>query len=151
MSNEEQNGNFAKPMLADVFLLREWMPFSDQEISIFQHYFMDYFLENEDKLSKKDIYKLACLGNETQYQIRLLKARISGEKNIDEVSNNRFIKILMSFDGLVKFVKNKIIEDYENTSFENKFELTKYPYSYFSTTEAIKDSIKQDFDLYFGS
>ena len=151
MSNEEQNGNFAKPMLADVFLLREWMPFSDQEISIFQHYFMDYFLENEDKLSKKDIYKLACLGNETQYQIRLLKARISGEKNVDEKSNNRFIKILMSFDGLVKFVKNKIIEDYENTSFENKFELTKYPYSYFSATEAIKDSIKQDFDLYFGS
>ena len=151
MSNEVLNGNFAKPMLADVFLLREWMPFSDQEISIFQHYFMDYFLENEDKLSKKDIYKLACLGNETQYQIRLLKARISGEKNVDEKSNNRFIKILMSFDGLVKFVKNKIIEDYENTSFENKFELTKYPYSYFSATEAIKDSIKQDFDLYFGS
>ena len=78
-------------MLADVFLLREWMPFSDQEISIFQHYFMDYFLENERKLSKKDVYKSACLANETQYQIRLLRARISGDKNIDEVSNNRFI------------------------------------------------------------
>ena len=145
-----QHGS-TKPMLADVFLLREWMPFSDQEISIFQHYFIDYFLENEDKLSKKDVYKLACLANETQYQIRLLKARISGDGNIDEVSNNRFIKILMSFDGLVEFVKNKMIEGYEKTSVENKFELTKKPYSYFSATEAIKDCIKQDFDLYFGS
>ena len=27
MSIENENGNFAKPMLADVFLLREWMPF----------------------------------------------------------------------------------------------------------------------------
>ena len=151
MSNEEQNGNFAKPMLADVFLLREWMPFSDQEISVFQYYFMDYFLENESKLSKKDVYKLACLSTETQYQMRLLKARISGDVNIDEKSNNRFIKILISFEGLIEFVKNKMIDGYEKTSVENKFELTKQPYSYFSTTDTIKDSIKQDFDLYFGS
>ena len=141
----------AKPMLADVFLLREWMPFSDQEISIFQYYFMDYFLENESKLSKKDVYKLACLANETQYQIRLLKARISGDGNIDEVSNNRFIKILMSFDGLIEFVRDKMILGFENTSFENKYKIINEYYSYFTASDAIKDSIKQDFDLYFGS
>lgn len=151
MSNEEQNGNFAKPMLADVFLLREWMPFSDQEISIFQHYFMDYFLENESKLSKKDVYKLACLANETQYQIRLLKARISGDSNIDEISNNRFIKILMSFNGLIDFVKTKMIQGFETTSDKNKFQLMNEHYSYFTASEVIKDSIKQDFDLYFSS
>ncbi len=59
--NEAENGNKSKPLLQDVFSLREWMPFSDQEISIFQHYIMDYFLENEEKLSKKDVYILACL------------------------------------------------------------------------------------------
>jgi hypothetical protein len=144
-------GNSTKPLLQDVFSLREWMPFSGQEISIFNHYFTDYFLENESKLSKKDVYKLACLANETQYQIRLLKARISGDKNIDEVSNNRFIKILISFDGLIEFVRDKIILGFENTSVENKYKVIKEYYSYFTASEVIKDSIKQDFDLYFGS
>ena len=151
MSNEAQNGNFAKPMLADVFLLREWMPFSDQETSIFQHYFMDYFLENESKLSKKDVYKLACLANETQYQIRLLKARISGDGNVDEKNNNRYLKILLSFDGLIEFVKEKMIEGFKTTSDKNKHKLMNEYYSYFTASDAIKDSIKQDFDLYFGS
>jgi hypothetical protein len=151
MSIDVPNGFFAKPVLADVFLLREWMPFSDQEISIFQHYFMDYFLENESKLSKKDVYKLACLANETQYQIRLLKARISGDGNIDEISNNRFIKILMSFEGLIEFVRDKITLGFESTRIENKYKLMNEHYSYFTASEAIKNSIKQDFDLYFGS
>lgn len=151
VQNMHQSHAFAKPVLADVFLLREWLPFSDQEISIFQHYFMDYFLENERKLSKKDVYKLACLANETQYQIRLLKARISGDGNIDKISNNRFIKILMSFDGLIEFVRDKIILGFENTSVENKYKLMNEHYSYFTASEVIKDSIKQDFDLYFGS
>ena len=53
--NEAENGNKSKPLLQDVFSLREWMPFSDQEISIFQHYIMDYFLENEEKLSEKEV------------------------------------------------------------------------------------------------
>ncbi len=149
--NSNKQSNVSKPMLADVFLLREWMPFSDQEISIFQHYFMDYFLENESKLSKKDVYKLACLANETQYQIRLLKARISGDNNIDETSNNRFIKILITFDGLIEFVRDKMILGFENTSFENKYKLMNEHYSYFTASDSIKDSIKQDFDLYFAS
>jgi len=146
---KDQNPHCSKHVLQYVFPLREWMTFSDQEISIFQYYFMDYFLENESKMSKKDVYKLACLANENQYQIRLLKARISGDVNIDENSNNRFIKILLSFDGLIEFVKNKMLEGYEKTSIKNKFELIKQPYSYFSATDAVKDSIKQDFDLYF--
>ena len=150
-STENFKHGIAKPMLADVFLLREWMPFSDQEISIFQYYFMDYFLENESKLSKKDVYKLACLANETQYQIRLLKARISGDGNIDEVSNNSFIKILMSFDGLIEFVRDKMILGFEKTSFENKYKLINEHYSYFTASDVVKDSIKQDFDLYFCS
>lgn len=150
-TTENFKHGIAKPMLADVFLLREWMPFSDQEISIFQYYFMDYFLENESKLSKKDVYKLACLANETQYQIRLLKARISGDGNIDEVSNNIFIKILMSFDGLIEFVRDKMILGFEKTSFENKYKLINEHYSYFTASDVVKDSIKQDFDLYFGS
>ena len=149
--NSTESSNECKLRLADVFLLREWMPFSDQEISIFQHYFMDYFLQNESKLPKKDVYKLACLANETQYQIRLLKARISGDGNIDEISNNRFIKILMSFDGIIEFVRDKMISGFENTSIENKYKLMNEHYSYFTASDAIKDSIKQDFDLYFGS
>jgi hypothetical protein len=56
----------------------------------------------------------------------------------------------MSFEGLVEFLKKKMIEGYEKKSIENKFELTKQTYSYFSANEIIKDSIKQDFDLYFG-
>jgi hypothetical protein len=112
---------------------------------------MEYFLENESKLTKKDVYKLACLANETQYQIRLLKARISGDGNIDETSNNRFIKILMSFDGLIEFVRDRIILGFESTSIENKYKLMNKHYSYFTASDAIKDSIKQDFDLYFGS
>jgi hypothetical protein len=148
---ENENGNFAKPMLADVFLLREWMPFSDQEISIFQHYIMDYFLENEDSISKKDVYILACMAGETQYQMRLLKSRISGDGNIDEKNNNRYIKILFSFDGLIEFVKSKMIEGFKTTSYKNKHQLMNEYYSYFTASKAIKDSIKQDFDLYFGS
>lgn len=148
---KDQNPHCSKHLLQDVFSLREWMPFSDKEISIFQHYFTDYFLENESKLSKKNVYKLACLANETQYQIRLLKARISGDKNIDEVSNNRFIKILMSFEGIIEFVRDKMISGFENTSIENKYKLMNEHYSYFTASDAIKDSIKQDFDLYFGS
>ena len=148
---KDKSPHCSKHVLQDVFSLREWMPFSDQEISIFQHYFMDYFLENESKLSKKDVYKLACLANETQYQIRLLKARISGDGNIDEILNNRFIKILMSFEGIIEFVRDKMISGFENTSIENKYKLMNEHYSYFTASDAIKDSIKQDFDLYFGS
>lgn len=148
---KDQNPHCSKHVLQDVFSLREWMPFSDKEISIFQHYFTDYFLENESKLSKKNVYKLACLANETQYQIRLLKARISGDKNIDEVSNNRFIKILISFDGLIEFVRDKMIEGFKTTSDKNKHKLMNEYYSYFTASDAIKDSIKQDFDLYFSS
>lgn len=129
--------------------LREWMPFSDQEISIFQYYFMDYFLEREDKLSKKDVYRLACLANETQYQMRILKSRISGNKNLDEESNNRYIRILLSFEGLIPFVKNKILSGFENTSLENKYSLLNEKYSYFITSEEVKESIKNDFDKYF--
>ena len=150
-SSIDIQGNNTKPKLADVFLLREWMPFSDQEISIFQHYFMDYFLENEEKISKKDVYILACCANETQYQMRLLKARISGDGNVDEKNNNGYLNILLSFDGLIDFVKNKIVEDFENTSVENKYKLINEHYSYFTASDVVKDSIKQDFDLYFGS
>ena len=148
---KDKSPHCSKHVLQDVFSLREWMPFSDQEISIFQHYFMDYFLENESKLSKKDVYKLACLANETQYQIRLLKARISGDGNVDEKNNNRYLKILLSFDGLIEFVKEKMIEGFKTTSDKNKHKLMNEYYSYFTASDAIKDSIKQDFDLYFGS
>ena len=120
-------------------------------ICFFVDQIYDYFLQNESKLPKKDVYKLACLANETQYQIRLLKARISGDGNIDEISNNRFIKILMSFDGIIEFVRDKMISGFENTSIENKYKLMNEHYSYFTASDAIKDSIKQDFDLYFGS
>lgn len=150
MSNKALKRNFAKPMLVDVYLLREWMPFSDQEVSIFQHYFTDYILENKSKLSKKDAYKLECLANETQYQIRLLKARISGGRNVDIDSNNRFITMLLSYDGLIEFVRDKMILGFENTSHKKKYKLINHYYSYFTASEAIKDSIKQDFDLYFG-
>ena len=148
---KDKSPHCSKHVLQDVFSLREWMPFSDQEISIFQHYFMDYFLENESKLSKKDVYKLACLANETQYQIRLLKARISGDGNVDEKNNNRYLKILLSFDGLIEFVKEKMIEGFKTTSDKNKHKLMNEYYSYFTASDAIKDIIKQDFDLYFGS
>lgn len=150
-SNLAENGNNSKPLLQDVFSLREWMPFSDQEISIFQHYIMDYFLENEEKLSKKDVYILACCANETQYQMRLLKSRISGNGNVEEKNNNRYLKILLSFDGLIDFVKNKMIDGFKTTSDKNKYQLMNKYYSFFTASDAIKDSIKQDFDLYFGS
>jgi len=133
----------------DVKNIREWIPFSDQEISIFQYYIMDYFLENEERLSKKDVYKLACLANETQYQMRLLKSRISGDGRVDEQDNNRYIKILISFDGLIEFVKDKMIEGFKNTSDKNKYHLLNEYYSYFTSSEQVKDSIKQDFDIYF--
>lgn len=142
---------YIKPKLEDVFLLREWMPFSDEEVSIFQHFFIDYFLENESKLSKRDVYKLASIANQTQYQIRLLKARISGDTTIDEGLNDIFIKNLLSFDGLIEFIKNKMISGYENTSLENKYKLINKQYSYFTTTDEIKESIKKDFDNYFSS
>lgn len=144
-----KKSNILKNNKKDILILREWMPFSDQEISIFQYFFMDYFLENEDNLSKKDVYILACLSNETQYQIRLLKARISGDGKIDEVSNNRFIEKLISFNGLIDFIKNKMISSYEKTSMENKYNFTKEHYSYFTANESVKESIKKDFDLYF--
>lgn len=138
-----------KPSLTDVFPLREWVVFSDQEISVFQYYFMDYFLENENKLSKRDVYMLACLANETQYQLRLLKSRISGDGYIDEESNDRYIKNICSFKDLFGYVKNKMVVGYEKTSYENKFELSIQPYSYFSATESLKDDIKKEFDSYF--
>ena len=80
-----------------------------------------------------------------------MKARISGDGNIDEISNNRFIKILMSFEGIIEFVRDKMILGFENTSIENKYKLINEHYSYFTASDTIKDSIKQDFDLYFGS
>lgn len=148
---EHKNNNFIKPLLADVYMLREWMPFSDQEISIFQYYIMEYFLENENKLSKKEVYKLASLASDIQYNIRLLKARISGKEKIDEVSNNHFITMLMSFDGLIEFVRDKMILEFEKTTPENKYIIMNKEYSYFTASDTIKDSIKQDFDLYFTS
>jgi hypothetical protein len=150
MKNKKINSDFNKPMLEDVYMLREWMPFSDQEIAIFQHFFIDYFLENEDKLSKKDVYKLATLASDTQYQIRLLKARISGE-NVDIDSNNNYIKILMSFNGIIEFIRDKMILGFENTSIDNKYKLMTEHYSYFTASDTIKDSIKKDFDIYFSS
>lgn len=135
--------------LQDVYTLREWMPFSDKEISMFQLFFVDYFLENENNLSKKDVYKLGCLSQEVQYQIRLLKARISGDTNIDEQSNNRFIEMLMSFDGLIEFVRDKIIESFDNTSIDNRYEIIQQPYSYFAASDEIRERIKEDFDNYF--
>lgn len=36
--------NLNEPKLVDIFILREWIPFSDQEISIFQLYSLYYFL-----------------------------------------------------------------------------------------------------------
>lgn len=148
---EHKNNNFIKPLLADVYMLREWMTFSDQEISIFQYYIMEYFLENENKLSKKEVYKLASLASDIQYNIRLLKARISGKEKIDEVSNNHFITMLMSFDGLIEFVRDKMILEFEKTTPENKYIIMNKEYSYFTASDTIKDSIKQDFDLYFTS
>ena len=44
-----------------------------------------------------------------------------------------------------------MILGFENTSIENKYKLINEHYSYFTASDAIKDSIKQDFDLYFGS
>jgi hypothetical protein len=49
---------------------------------------MDYFLENENKLSKREDYILASLANEVQYQMRCLKERISGVK-INNIENGR--------------------------------------------------------------
>lgn len=44
-----------------------------------------------------------------------------------------------------------MISGFEKTSVENKYKLMNEYYSFFTASDAIKDSIKQDFDLYFGS
>ena len=51
----------------------------------------------------------------------------------------------------IEFVKEKMIEGFKTTSDKNKHKLMNEYYSYFTASDAIKDSIKQDFDLYFGS
>ena len=59
--------------------------------------------------------------------------------------------MLMSFDGLIEFVRDKMILEFEKTTPENKYIIMNKEYSYFTASDIIKDSIKQDFDLYFTS
>lgn len=138
-----------KLTLNQVSLIKEWLPFSDDEISIFQFYFFDYMKENEEKISKSNCYLLACLANETQYQMRLLKARINGDRNIDVKSNNKWIVSILSFDNLVDFILKKIVIEYEKSTLEKQYELSKKQYSYFTTSDETKQKIKDDLSLVF--
>lgn len=145
MSKKNKN-----PTLKEVSLIGEWLVFSDEEISIFQFYFFDYLKQNEEKLSKKNCYLLACLASETQYQMRIIHSRIRNEeKNLNIESNNNWILKIISYENLIQFVVDKITKEYEKMSFEKQYELSNKYYSYFTASDETKQKIKDDLALIF--
>ena len=45
---------YKTPKYTDIKHISEWMTFSDNERSLFQNYITEYFVENEENISKKD-------------------------------------------------------------------------------------------------
>lgn len=131
--------------LKDIKPIAEWLVFTDHEIGVFQKYFFDYLKTYEKDLNKEECYNLAILANDTQYQMRVLKGRIIGETNLDIVSNNYWIKTVVEFDNLIYFIIQEFIKTFNNLTIEKQYLYKKEnPYSYFNTTDEIKDSLKKD-------
>lgn len=127
--------------------IRIWLPFSDNEISVFQFYFRKYVQENIDSLSKEDIYDLAILSTETQYQMRVLKERITNRDkvNYDTNSNNIFVKRINDYPNLIEFVKEEVIKGYENLDPIERYKLDKQAYySYFTSEPNIIKKIEEE-------
>lgn len=127
--------------------IRKWLQFSDNEISCFQFYFRDYLLEHVVSLSNVQAYQLAILGCETQFNMRIIKARINGESNVNIDTNNEYIRQIAMFDGLVDFVINKYVEDYNRMDIHKQYEYClENKQSYFNISDKIKKSLMKDFD-----
>lgn len=125
----------------------KWLAFCDEEIGIFQEYFREYIITFPELFEDPMLaYNLGVLGCETQYQMRLLKARILGEKNEQEVqSNNRYIKLLNSYPNLITFVCNRFTTDFNEREdiFKTKY-LTQIPHSFFNKSGKIKKELCQE-------
>ena len=131
--------------LKDIKPIEKWLQFTDHEIGCFQTYFFDYLKKYENNLSKTDCYHLAILANDTQYQMRVLKGRIIGETNLDIVSNDYWIKTVVGFYNLIEFIIHEFITVFNNLTLEKQYLYKKEnPYSYFNTSDEIKESLKKD-------
>lgn len=115
--------------------LLQWLLFSDREVGIFQFIFREYLNENLDHLTPTEAYDLALTGNDTQYQMRILKSRIGGEALVEEQieSNDAWIRVLLKFNGLTEFVFNKFVAKFNNQTLDKQYIYKQeVAYSYFN-------------------
>lgn len=115
--------------------LLKWLLFSDREIGIFQFIFREYLNENINHFTPTEAYNLALTGNDTQYQMRILKSRIGGEALMeDQIENNdTWIGVLLKFNGLTEFVFNKFVDKFNNQSIDKQYTYKQEVlYSYFN-------------------
>jgi hypothetical protein len=124
-----------------------WLQFSDDEIGVFQNYFIDYVKTYIETLDKIKIYQLAIFATETQYQMRILKSRILKQNKFKyEIDiNNVWIDNILSYNNLIEFVVNKFIIEFNKMDLIKQYEYKKCnEYSYFNNTKTVNNKLKKD-------
>lgn len=129
--------------------ISKWLQFSDNEIGIFQNYFIDYIKENLELFDTEKIYYSGVLSTQIQHEMRVIKSRINGDKNNSDGDinyNNKFIELIQSLPKLVDFIISKFENDFNQLEESKRFDyLIRNKNSYFNLSKEIKQSLIKDF------
>lgn len=81
--------------------------YSDLEANLLAKYIVRFVKNKADTLSTMQGFELGVCSVEFQYNMRLIRNRISKRENLspfEVVTNNHFIKIMKSVPGLIEFM-----------------------------------------------
>lgn len=128
----------------------KWLQFSANEILIFNTFVHNYLIDNNDKYDKFECYRLGVLCSDIPYQMKVLKSRISGDKNVDIENNDSFIDLILGYDGLIDYVVENFIKSFNSLDNIKKYEyMNSNLVSYFKNSDHVNLSLINDIEKVF--
>lgn len=102
--------------------------YTDVEAKLMAMYILMYVKKNRKKLTAMQGFELGVCSVEFQYNMRIIRRRASGKGEkltaFDIRTNNQFIKIMESVDGLIEFITSEYDKEMNSMySYQAKLEI----------------------------
>jgi len=127
------------------FNISNFLIFPDQEAASVGPFFIDWVKENEDNLTVMDGLKIGLACSEFQYNMRVLRSRINGDKKLGRGVvdlNNKHIDIIESYPEMIKFALEKYQEMISMMPIEVKFGNM---HNFITPSYSFTEEVKQEF------
>lgn len=127
------------------FNIANFLIFPDQEVASIAPFFIDWVNENKDNLTVMDGLKIGLSCSEFQYNMRVLRSRVSGDKKLGRGVidiNNKHIDIIESYPEMIKFSLEKYDEMISKLPIEVKLGNM---HNFITPSYSFTEEVKQEF------